>query len=275
MPFTKDIKLGKRIKLLTISRPKKGKTVLAGSFPGPIYYFDWDGRMDPVKLMHPDRNDIEFDTYSAADFGRFKRKMIEFTRDCPYNTVVIDSLTFMCKGLMKYLIDLRGSSPAVDKGVIQMPEIAEYKGETQGLSQILDIAKALPCHFILNTHLIQYDQTNIKTNETITHKSIITEGKKVAEIVLAYFNEIWYLKTEKSINEMDGLRYKVYTVPIEDIPAGTSMPLPAEIDFTNRPFYPILVEVLKEKGIELAEEVVRNLDINIEGNAYEEETSGD
>jgi hypothetical protein len=57
---------------------------------------------------------------------------------------------------------------------------------------MLDIARSLPCHFILTAHwlVIEYDdQINKKK---FIMRQLVTAGKKIAAKVPIYFDEMYY-----------------------------------------------------------------------------------
>src|SRR6267143_5098301 len=89
-------------------RPKTRKSTGAASFPGPIYFFDFDNRMKGIQRHFKDREDIEYDFYGSSNFAAFKHKMESFQLDCPYKTLVIDSLTMLCTSAIWYFVGARG-----------------------------------------------------------------------------------------------------------------------------------------------------------------------
>lgn len=249
---TKDIDLGERMFILAKGRPKSGKTTFAGSFPG-AYFLDSDGRMAPLKKMFADK-DIPYDTYFR--FDKLYARIEELAKYCPYDTVVLDGLTMTVKSMLTYLIDLRGQSGAssTDKvqakrfGVIKLPDIEDWNGEAQGISQLMDILRVLPCHVIVTAHLQYHTTTDIKTNTTKTTTHVVTGAKKTASIFTGYFDEVYHFETEGGFGE---IKYVFHTVGGGDSFAGTALPLDRSIDFTNKPAFDIIQEQLKNNAIQL------------------------
>jgi hypothetical protein len=70
------------------------------SFPGPIKFYDFDGRMQPVKLFYPNRRDIDYDIVGIEEqrptgdypgcigFMQFAKQFEELQDRCPWATVV-------------------------------------------------------------------------------------------------------------------------------------------------------------------------------------------
>ena len=166
MPSTFDIQLGGRIMALFISDNGSGKTVAAASFPGPIHFWDFDGRMQPVKLFYPDRRDITYDTVGIEEirpsgaypgcisFMDFAKRFEDLQDRCPYNTIVVDSITALTATSVGFQLGIKsreGKGKKLSSG-IQVPSWDEFNGETSVVQQILDDAKVLPCNVIFTAH---------------------------------------------------------------------------------------------------------------------------
>lgn len=266
-----DIKLGAKINALLKGEPGGGKTFLEGSFPRPMYIADLDHKVDVLKKMEMELgrdifncDDIFFDTYGAKDYPKFAdtfnefEKLADYGGDFPYKTVCVDSLTTLADMLIRYSLSLRGTERKADdpkakerkRGIIAMPEFEEFNVESLAINQLIDIGRNLPCHFILTAHVIR---TTSKDNSGRERESrvLMTAGKKIAAAIPAKFKEQWLVEPDTGINVGDDVSYLVRTKPTNIDTASTLLPLPRTIDFTNKPFYPILKELLREKGIEL------------------------
>lgn len=273
MPKVSDIKLGTKINALLKGEPGGGKTFLEGSFPRPMYIADLDHKVDVLKKMEMELgrdvfncDDIEYDTYGAKDYPAFREKFMEFERiadsgyDFPFKTVCVDSLTTLADMLIRYSLSVRGGERRAEnanakerkRGVIEMPEFEEFNVESLAINQLIDIGRNLPAHFILTAHVIR---TTSKDNAGRERESrvLMTAGKKIAAAIPAKFKEQWLIEPDTGINAGDIVSYLVRTKPTSIDTASTLLPLPSKIDFTDKPFYPILVELLREKGIELNE----------------------
>lgn len=256
---TQDIKMGHATMSLFTGINGSGKTVAIGSYPGPIYIFDFDGRMAPLKKMFPDRDDIFYDTYLS--FERANTKMKDWMKNgpelsplgTPYKTIAADSLTTVSKTIIKDNKTLRGGRNKDQKGTIQIAEITDYNYEVSGLEDLLSFLKTMQedrkIHTILTAHLLTWDASVPGTiGKTEVKTQILTAGKKVAPFIPCIFDECYYFETESS---SEGVKRYVYTEDFGGNTAKSALPLPYRIDFTNKPFYGELVAALNANGISL------------------------
>lgn len=263
-----DIKLGAKINALIKGEPGGGKTFIEGSFPKPIYIFDLDHKVDVLKKMEMvlgkdvfSTEGIDYDTYGAMDYPAFRLKILEFEKDSDsgylqYKTVCVDSLTTLADMLIRYSLSMRGPErKAEDKnakerkrGVIEMPEFEEFNVESLAINQLIDIGRNLKAHFLLTAHVLRTSDS--KGRET---RTLMTAGKKIATAIPAKFKEQWLVEVDTGLSSDDTPTYLVRTRPTASDSASSLLPLPNVIDFTNKPFYPIIEGLLREKGIELSE----------------------
>ena len=182
-----DKQLGGRFMGLFVGPPGTSKTISAASFvlasDKPIYIYDLDGRVNSLLRFYPKHlSQIETDYYGPNDFEKLIRHFEKLQDKCPYGTVIFDGLTALGDQLINYMLALRGSgeSKGKTKGVIELAGPEDFGGEARGLSMMLDIARSLPCHFILTAHylVIQYDDQVTKKNFIV--RQLVTAGKKVA-----------------------------------------------------------------------------------------------
>lgn len=268
MPKTSDLQYDKALMCLFTGHPGTRKTSAAASFPGPIYFFDFDGRMKPVKKMFPEREDIRYDTYQF-NYDKMARKMKDLVddptqwtdedeerSDIPVKTIVVDSLTNLADGLIGYAKKLRGTGSAnMKRGVLNLADITDYNYETTGLGDVISFLKTMneehKCHVILTAHLLRFEEADPGKGVGVKRisYSLLTAGKKVAAKIPSVFDEHYHFEVEGGWGE--GSKVRAYTDVFGEYSAKTALPLPWTIDFTNRPFYEVLSEHLREKGIEI------------------------
>src|SRR3990167_244587 len=237
-----------------------GKSPAAASFPKPLYFFDFDRRMDSVKKMFPHEKEIYYDTF--ADFGKngykkFADVLEGFTDSCPYATIVLpDSITNFVELVMNHFIKLRGAGSIANisedevkqgtkkksksKGALELLGIDDYSAETRAISEMLSNAKYLAdkgVNIITTAHIITTQTTNIKTGGSTVEKFLLTYGKKTAGKIPTLYGEIYHFETEESIDTSEGTRYIVTTENSGDDFARSSYWMPKRIDWTNRNFY--------------------------------------
>lgn len=274
MPKTSDIILGGRLMVMVKGDNGSGKTVVAGSFPGPIKFFMFDGsKLDVLKLFFPNRTDIEYDVYGPRRikfrdaFGQviqvkslldFAKEYTELQDYCPWATVVVDSFTSFSVTCVTFSLDTRSNEeskkPQISKGGLVIPDFDEYKGETTTVTQALDVSKVLPCHVIWTAHPLPKLETSGQGNSMRVTKasSIAAYGAKTAAMAPGYFNEVWHLEVRPAA----GVRQRIiHTQSVGEQFAKTALPLPGEFDVTMKPAFPEVKKYLEEYNIKLQEKV--------------------
>lgn len=246
-----------------------GKTLAAASFAadGPVWLAYWDKKR-PVELLHyfykvikrPELlKNIDIDLYDSHNANEYLNKLFDLARDCRYFAVINDSVTKMTAGAVNWSLGFRNTKKLKDKDKI-MPEFDEYKIETSLVAQSLDICQSLPCHVIWTCHPIpsikvEGSGSSIKVTKV---NPIVTYGSKVAGIVPGAFSEIYHFSKESvwdSVSGKSSIKYKVSTEAIGDDFAKSNIGLKGEFDISDRLFY----DVWKEKVKQLREELDESL----------------
>jgi len=249
-----------------------GKTLAAASFAldGPIWIAYWD-KKKPVELFHyfhhiikrPDLlANIEYDVYTSHNANEYLNKLFDLAKDCRYFAVINDSVTNMTSGAVNWSLGFRNTKNLKAKDKI-MPEFDEYKIETSLVTQCLDICKALPCHVIWTCHpvpSIRIDASGSSIKVTKTNP-IVTYGSKVAGMVPGNFSEIYHFSKESTWDSVIGknfIKYKVSTEAVGDDFAKSNLGLKGEFDITNRLFYEVWKEKVKQLRGELENAVAEH-----------------
>lgn len=253
-------KLGGVFKGLFVGDVGTGKTIAAGSFPGPIKFFDFDDRIDPLISFYPHRDDIEYVTVVSSrserkdtiTFIEFCQEFMDFQDRCPYETVVLDSLTSMSACCVLYALELNGEFN-LKKGKLPRPQFDEYKGETATMLKILEVCKSLPSHVIATAHpirklepLVPGDLESLRTIYSVTGY-----GSKTPSFIPVYFNEMYNFFNQSVSQQGQHPKRFISTVSNTDWPAKTALPLPPVFEVTGKPLYVILQKFLDEYNIKL------------------------
>jgi len=245
-----------------------GKTIALATFAleGPIYlaYFD---KKKPIELktffmQYGERgrkilNNIEYDIYSSANANVYLNKLMELSKDCRYFAVGTDSVTNLTSAAVNWSLGFRDNKKK-DKDRI-VPDFDEYKVETSIVTQALDICRTLPCHILWTAHpipgiKIEGSGASIKVTKV---NPIVTYGSKVAGIVPGNFSEIYHFTKGTDYDTTTGkskIKYGVSFDAIGDDFAKSNIGLKGEIDITDRFFY----EVWKERVKQHMEELIAN-----------------
>ena len=245
-----DLKDEKSSSFLFVGEPGTGKSIQAASFPN-CYIMSTDRRTRALQSFYPDRKDIWLDVF--YDLPPLIEKVYELVDKCPYNTIILDSVTKLGQIAINHQLISRFGALVVNKalfkdemskkeldksirGGITLPSWDEYGGESQTLLIIMDkMLRAREnhgCNVIFTAHRF-YRTITDKFGKQETVSSIITGGKLPAAQLPVDFNEIYQFRTLKS-NKGD--RFLVDTRESKDISKCT-LGLEPTLDVTEKSLY--------------------------------------
>lgn len=275
MPSLSVVKPADRFKAMHVGRSGGGKTIGAASLarlapPGEkIFIFDNDGRIRPILKLFPDIADrIDFESYGPKDFNKLWDKCgwLNDKGVDRYWAAVMDGLTMLGDMTMSYSMKMsENAAKALKTGVIDLPEIQDYKAEMRGVSAVLDELRTFPRHFILTAHLVTttYKVMNkaTKKEEDRVERSVVTQGRKIGPKVPIYFDEIYLFMPEVAGLLGDPPKYKIYTCANEYYEeCRTALSLPTEIDWTMKPgeigLYERILEEVRKNMPDLAQKLL-------------------
>jgi hypothetical protein len=237
------------------------KTSSIASFPGPIYIFDVDLKIESL-LNHCKRDDIDFDRYGPDDTIKFDRKLTELEKACKYKTVAIDGLTFVSMMSVQYGYTLRGgkgnapfgNSP--DSGVVELLTKQDYNLETAYIKQILGYIKNIymnhHINIILTAHIRPVEQTYDKDGEVVKNaptmtRMLMTAGRQIAPLIPAAFNEVFNFSVEAAVSSRDEAQFIVSSVHTGLDYARTTLKVPAKMNITKQPLYKYVEEAMEKQ----------------------------
>ena len=235
--------------------PGSGKSIQAATWAklGPVYYFDFDGKIDAVwnffthVIKQPELlKNIEFDTFSTYNEAAKKlEELIEIPNK--YETLVWDTLTTSVDKLLTQVQKFKGDDPKKkDKlklvGDIQVSDVEDYNAESSALTRMVQAAKfEWKKNFVMVAHVVRV-QNRALDGTTTTDTQLVTAGKKVAAKLPAYFNEIYHMVGSDG-GSLGGKKYEVYTSATGIDFARTALPLNTKLDVTGNKF---LYDYLKQ-----------------------------
>jgi hypothetical protein len=225
------------------------KSTAALSFPKP-YIFDFDRKMPNVALRHYPNSDINWDTFE--DIFEVSRKLEEFQNHCPYETLIVDSVTSLANLCLLSVGKTKGESTMAMleklKGkAVEMMSIDYYNAETAFFQRyLLDLLKSLwnregnPKYVITIAHILQSESApDLKTKRVTVSKSILTAGRKVAAYIPTVFDDVFTFGL--NVDPSDGSSTRVlFTKPQGDCESRTSLNLPDIVELGNGDLYRIL-----------------------------------
>lgn len=228
--------------------PGTRKSTQALSFPKPQYWFSWDRKMSsiylPMKQWGMKPSEVQYDNYE--DWNSAQRKLEAFRGNCPFRTLVFDSITSMgdatlAQTKMAKYGKTRTSGTGAGKMIagIAVNELEDYNAEAAAIMDLINLTHTVrdmhKVNIILIAHVIQAEYRNTANNLTHVSRSIVTASKKVASRIPAYVGEIYHFNIKKGFD--GGGDYSILTSHTGDDFAKTELGLEKEIVFGDKPLY--------------------------------------
>lgn len=263
MPNLQTRKVGGIFRGLFAGHSGVGKTIAAGSFPGPMIIYDFDGRVDSLLNFYPLRDDIEYKTVVSGKSARrdtisfleFCQEFMDLQERCDWETVVIDSITQLSACCFMHILESNGEFTLFGRGKkLPKVELRDYQQETSTVLKILEVIKSLPCHTIATAHPVAKLKTetpgDLESLEPV--QSLTGYGQKTPSFVPNYFNEMyWFYNQQVSQMGQKAKRF-ICTEASGDIPAKTALPGWGPIvEVTNKPLYNLIQTHLADYNVRL------------------------
>lgn len=249
MPNAKDLTPDSRFTALFVGPSGSGKKPAACSWPSPIKYLDFDGRIRGlIKCTWVNRDAIDYTYYSPM--SRDKKTVFDHLNadldqlynsytlsQCQYKTIVLASVTGLADALINDSIPLthasrtQGITRGKTIGPVKMPGPEDWNFQKIALSQVLMFLKSLPLNIIVLGHTVPIwdkeknpDGTDDPYGVSIEVGEKLSLTDKLASDIPKNFDNIFKFKKE----ERNGKN--VYTVKFEggiarncyvELPPGT------------------------------------------------------
>jgi len=240
-----------------------GKSVGALSFPG-VYVFDFDHKMPAIARKHFPKKSIEYDTYDDIDPLANKLTGWMNCKDCPYETLIFDSITALVRIIMNSIAAAKGeSTPQMLKNMKntrggKMPELMGYdyyNAEVRFIDWILSAAKILfsrqenPKNIIFTAHITEIrSKPDIATKLVTVTRSIMALGNKAPAMIPQEFDEVYMFGTEE-MGGLDGtpstIHHIMSTQTEGEDDAKTAFNIARRTDFTNGNLYDMLMAQIR------------------------------
>jgi hypothetical protein len=237
----------------------EGKSVAALSFPN-AYVFDFDRKMPSIAQKHFPESETDFETFE--DIFQIDQRLIKFSMSCPYETLIVDSITGLVNIVMdsvgnvksESVTDILSRTSSGKNKSIEMMGIDYYSAEDRFCTYFIDKLKTLwaresnPKHVIVIAHVVTVDSApNLKTKVITRTRSIVSKGKKFAAWLPTGFDNVYIfgrqLPDMGDINQ--SVKRIIKTESFGEDSAKCSYNFPETIDFTNGSLY----EKLKGFGL--------------------------
>lgn len=235
--------------------PGTRKSTCALSYPAPQFWLSWDKKMRslllPMRAWGISRNSLSYEDYS--DWSAAERKLKQLQINCPYRTIIADSITSCGDSIMSQAKRLKGgttrkSGMTAGKQIsgIEVNELEDYNAESAAIldmiSMLKDIHQYHKVHVILIAHVIQAEYRNTTNNTTHISRQIVTAAKKVAAKIPAYCEEVYHFNIDRGFDASGEGSYSLLTEHTGDDFARTSLALPKKIVFGDQPLYKSYIE---------------------------------
>jgi hypothetical protein len=240
--------------------PGTRKSTCALSYPTPQYWFSTDQKMEALRLPANrwgiKSKDIQYDDYK--DWTGPRAKMEQFQLNCPFKTIIVDSITSMGDSMTSQVKKAkRGAGKEI--GGIPVSGLEEFNAESSAFQEMIailkDIHKYHNVHVILIAHVLGARKDN--ENNKMTHHSriIVTGAEKIGAKIASYVTEAYHTNIKPDFDADKEGHYALLTTHTGNDYARTSLPLPREIQFDNDPLYekwiaPAIKKLKEEKPIE-------------------------
>lgn len=258
MPSAENLTTEDRFIGLFIGRSGTGKKAAACSFPHPIKYFDFDGRIRGL-LGAPwvERKGIDYTYYpplSGMVFDQLNKdletlQIMSKVGQLPFKTIVISSLTGESESFLFDAIPLtHAGNKGKSMGVLKMPGPEDWQYQSVAVKQVIAFFRSIPgINIIVTAHIVPRwgkpktedgKTNNFAENVEIGEKLALTD--KLGETVLAPFDNIFRFS-----KETNGDKVNHYVCFRSDLARTTFNSLPnGDVNITEKDLW----KYLQSKG---------------------------
>jgi hypothetical protein len=211
----------------------------------------------PGKRWGVDFSRVHFDDYS--DWDKPKAKLEQLSTNCPYRTIIIDSITSIGDAINRQTLKTKGSAKKRDGsdrqgtfiGSIPVNDLQDYKAEASAFTELIamlkDIHKYHKVHVILIAHVVAAKKDNEENKLTTHARTIVTGGEKISAKIPSYCTEVYHFNIESGFKADAEGQYGLFTIHTGNDYARTSLPLDRRINFNDAPLYERWVKPAIEK----------------------------
>lgn len=257
--------LGGKYNGLWIGKSGSRKTTALASLPKPLLIVGFESRFDHLLLRFPHyKDDITIENFRRGQAKDLRGKLKSLREYCEYRSVAFDSLTSLAN------LSIYDSREDVDSGKVRlgfkMPNPDDYNFESTVIFDVISTMDKLTAHTVLTAHFIAVEKKDpiqpqgqdMMNPKMRTEYTLMTAGKKIAQMIPGYFNEVYFFQTEAPMIDGADTICKVFTDHTIDADGKfnckTSLPLPKVIDWTGKEFWPCIEENLEKYKIKMISE---------------------
>lgn len=238
--------------------PGTRKSTSALSYPVPQYWISTDQKMEaltlPMKRWGVDPKQIHYDDYT--DWDKPRAKIESFQLNCPYKTIIVDSVTSIGDCMTRQVKKSKGKDGKII-GNINVSGFEEYNAESSAFQEMVallkDVHKFHKVNIVLIAHVVGQRKSDDANKLTHHSRVIITGGDKISGKLASYMTEVYHFNVESDFDADSGEgKFGLYTSHTGNDYARTSLPLERKITFNNEPLYdkyiqPAITRLKEEK----------------------------
>lgn len=275
MPLVSSLETTQQTVGLFVGPSGAGKTCAIASYAvlGPMYIFDFDGRMAGMlgqkSVLGEHFKNIEFDRYDISKGFMEVDKRLDVLvsqaqkRELPYKTIVLESLPTMINSFLEMAVQLEGVKsaglPSRLVGGVRMLSPQHYNWASRAFRDLVynGLRRLVGCNVIVSGWTVdQWGKRIIKRadgsegvdeygpKEVIGRKLLLTE--KIAEEVPGYFDEVY--EFDKQDTGLPSQPVKFICKFRSTIAKTAHEKYPNWMDFTNKSFHAELNKLTQSKG---------------------------
>ncbi len=188
------------VKLLAYGPPGTGKTCGAAGFPGPILYFDFDGKVSSAARYYAKDTELLHNIeVKSLGMGLTQSPLVAFSNEVnalrkmqsegiyPYKTLVVDSITTFSAATLQHII---ATNPGIKGRVTAqgiMPDKPHYGVLLREFEKLIPGLLTLDMNVVMLGHIAEYrdDSTGSMVRE------VMCDGSFSSKIPI-YFDEVYY-----------------------------------------------------------------------------------
>lgn len=275
MPLVSSLESTSQTVGLFVGPSGAGKTCAIASYAalGPMYIFDFDGRMAGMlgqkSILGEFFKNIEYDRYDISKgFMEVDKRLDSLVaqaqnRDLKYKTIVLESLPTMINSFLEMAVQLEGVKsaglPSRLVGGVRMLSPQHYNWASRAFRDLVynGLRRLIGCNVIVSGWTVdQWGKRIIKRadgsegideygpKEVIGRKLLLTE--KIAEEVPGYFDEVY--EFDKQETGLPSQPVKFICKFRSTIAKTAHENYPNWMDFTNKSFQAELTKLTQPKG---------------------------
>lgn len=172
------------LKILLYGPSGAGKTHLIGTFPGPVYVFDFDHKYKPLY-----GRDVELDSYNTekesavTEYERFRATLPLVSKDPKWKTIAIDGMSTLDPMVFQFLMKKSGR-------VMEYADIQTYGHHSDVWTWLVMQLNSPRC--AKNVVLIGHDQYKVDDTSAVHRICPLIAGDKIQGKLPGLWEETYY-----------------------------------------------------------------------------------